>query len=150
MEVASKTKIIEYLSKILKPIIKKIFPNLIVGSKSYNNIIMNVIANILGLGNAATPLGLKAMAELQKENRNKVLSLINSDEKLITNYYAIPTNVWDMILQDYTTKFKSGIRKPQLAHINIDVRLYNEEEEIHESEMQKLAHEFFGDNVNFI
>ena len=37
----------------------------------YNNIIMNVIANILGLGNAATPLGLKAMTELQKENSNK-------------------------------------------------------------------------------
>ncbi len=85
---------------------------------------------------------------MQKENRNKVLSLINSDEKLITNYYAIPTNVWDMILQDYTTKFKSGIRKPQLAHINIDVRLYNEEQ-VQESEMAKLAHDFFGNNVSF-
>ena len=85
---------------------------------------------------------------MQKENRNKVLSLINSDEKLITNYYAIPTNVWDMILQDYTTKFKSGIRKPQLAHINIDVRLYNEEQ-VQESEMEKLAHDFFGNNVSF-
>lgn len=69
MEVASKTQIIEYLSKILKPITKKLFSNL--NEKSYNNIIMNIIANILGLGNAATPLGLKAMNELQKENDNK-------------------------------------------------------------------------------
>ena len=69
IEVASNTKIIEYLSKILKPIIKKIFGNL--NEKSYNNIVMNIIANMLGLGNAATPLGLKAMNELQKDNKNK-------------------------------------------------------------------------------
>lgn len=69
MEVASKTQILDYLSKMLKPVIKKLFSNL--NEKSYNNIIMNIIANILGLGNAATPLGLKAMKELQKENINK-------------------------------------------------------------------------------
>ncbi|MBQ2835446.1 MAG: nucleoside recognition protein [Clostridia bacterium] len=69
MEVASKTQIIEYLSKVLKPIIKRLFSGL--NEKSSENIIMNVIANILGLGNAATPLGLKAMNELQKQNGNK-------------------------------------------------------------------------------
>ena len=69
MEVASKTRIINYLSKFLKPVMKMLFSNL--NEKSYNNIIMNIIANILGLGNAATPLGLKAMNELQKENENK-------------------------------------------------------------------------------
>ena len=71
MEIASKTDIIKYLSAILQPIIKKIFYNLDSNKKSYNNIIMNIIANILGLGNAATPIGLKAMGELQKENANK-------------------------------------------------------------------------------
>lgn len=71
MEIASKTDIIKYLSAILQPIIKKIFYNLDSNKKSYNNIIMNIIANILGLGNAATPLGLKAMGELQKGNANK-------------------------------------------------------------------------------
>ena len=89
MEVASKTKIIEYLSKILKPIIKKIFPNLIVGSKSYNNIIMNVIANILGLGNAATPLGLKAMTELQKENSNKDTLSDNMMLLIVLNHFLL-------------------------------------------------------------
>ena len=69
MEVASNTQIINYLSKFLKPITKKFFSKL--DEKSYNNIIMNIIANILGLGNAATPLGLKAMKELQKNNENK-------------------------------------------------------------------------------
>jgi len=69
MEIASKTQIIKYLTNILKPITKKLFSN--TNEKCYNNIIMNIIANILGLGNAATPLGLKAMKELQKENENK-------------------------------------------------------------------------------
>ena len=69
MEIASKTKIMDYLLKILEPITKRLFYNL--NEKSSNNIIMNIIANILGLGNAATPLGIKAMQELQKENTNK-------------------------------------------------------------------------------
>ena len=71
MEIASNTKIMEILSKALKPIVRRVFPNLKPESKSYNSIIMNIIANLLGLGNAATPLGLKAMNELQKENDNK-------------------------------------------------------------------------------
>lgn len=71
MEIASNTKMQIYLSKILTPIINKVFKNIDIKSKAYNNIIMNIIANILGLGNAATPLGLKAMGELQKENYNK-------------------------------------------------------------------------------
>ena len=69
MEIASKTKIMEHLKKLLNPLINKLFGNL--NEMSKNNIIMNIIANILGLGNAATPLGLKAMKELQKDNLNK-------------------------------------------------------------------------------
>ena len=71
MEVASSTNIIKYLSKILEPIVKVLFRDINIKGKAYNNIIMNIIANILRLGNAATPLGLKAMEELQKENYNK-------------------------------------------------------------------------------
>ena len=69
MEIASRTKVIEYLKNILNPLINMLFSGL--NEKSRNNIIMNIIANILGLGNAATPLGLKAMKELQKENSDK-------------------------------------------------------------------------------
>lgn len=94
MEIASKTKIMEYLSKGLKPIIKKFFPN--VKEKSCNNIIMNIIANILGLGNAATPLGLKAMKELQKENGNKDLLSDNMMMLIVLNtasLQVIPTTI---------------------------------------------------------
>ena len=86
---------------------------------------------------------------MQKANKTKVLGLINTPENLIKDYYAIPSNVWDSILQDYTTQFKLGIKKPQLAHINIDVRLYNEEEKKQESEIARLAYDFFGENVSF-
>jgi spore maturation protein A len=71
MKIASNTKIIEYLSKMLQPIINFLFPNIKEQSDSNKSIVMNIVANILGLGNAATPLGLKAMSELQAENKSK-------------------------------------------------------------------------------
>lgn len=71
MEIASNTNIIKYLSKLLRPIVKFLFPNIKEDQKSFKSIVMNIIANILGLGNAATPLGLQAMNELQKENSEK-------------------------------------------------------------------------------
>ncbi len=71
MKIASKTSIIEIFSKILRPIIKLLFPNLKKEDSAYESIVMNIIANILGLGNAATPLGLKAIKELQIENTQK-------------------------------------------------------------------------------
>lgn len=96
MEIASKTEIIKKLSKILNKITKKFFYDLNSESKSYNNIIMNIIANILGLGNAATPLGLKAMSELQKENNDKERLSDNMMMLIVLNTASlqiIPTTV---------------------------------------------------------
>ena len=96
MEIASKTEVIKKLSKILNKIIKKFFYDLNSESKSYNNIIMNIIANILGLGNAATPLGLKAMSELQKENNDKERLSDNMMMLIVLNTASlqiIPTTV---------------------------------------------------------
>ncbi|OKZ57222.1 MAG: hypothetical protein BHV99_02470 [Clostridium sp. 26_21] len=69
MEIASNTNIIKYLSKLLNPVILFLFSDL--NEEVSNTIVMNIIANILGLGNAATPLGLQAMNELQKNNKDK-------------------------------------------------------------------------------
>lgn len=96
MEVASNSNIIEYLTRILSPIIKKIFKDKELNSRAYNNIVMNIIANILGLGNAATPLGLKAMEELQKENNNKERLSDNMMTLIVLNTASlqiIPTTV---------------------------------------------------------
>ena len=61
MKIAEKTSVITKLTKILNPIIKILFPELKNEKEIRKEIAMNMIANILGLGNAATPLGIKAM-----------------------------------------------------------------------------------------
>lgn len=71
MQIANRTTMIEKLTKCLKPIIKFLFPEIKEESEVHKEISMNMIANILGLGNAATPLGLKAMKSMQKENKKK-------------------------------------------------------------------------------
>ncbi len=71
MQIASKTTIIDKLTKVLNPIIRVLFPDLKNNPQIQQEVSMNMIANILGLGNAATPLGLKAMKSMQKENNKK-------------------------------------------------------------------------------
>lgn len=71
MKIASNLTLIEKLSKILNPLINFLFPDLKKSKRIKKEISMNMIANILGLGNAATPLGLKAMESMQKENSEK-------------------------------------------------------------------------------
>lgn len=71
MEIASNTSIINKILKLLNPILKKLFPKIKENSKEYKEMSMNIIANLLGLGNAATPLGLKAMQTLQEKNTDK-------------------------------------------------------------------------------
>ena len=71
MQIASKTTLIENLTKLLSPLLNFLFPKLKENKKIKKEVSMNIIANILGLGNAATPLGLKAMKSMQEENKNK-------------------------------------------------------------------------------
>ncbi len=71
MQIASKTSIVKHLTKFLSPIMKKLFPDIKEGEKVHEEITMNIIANIMGLGNAATPLGLKAMKSMQNKNKEK-------------------------------------------------------------------------------
>lgn len=80
MKIASSTSIVKKLTKLLNPIMKKLFPDIKKEDKVHEEISMNIIANIMGLGNAATPLGLKAMKSMQKENKNK---------KVLSNSMAI-------------------------------------------------------------
>ena len=71
MQIACKTSIVKHLIKILNPIMKKLFPEIKREDKVHKEITMNIISNIMGLGNAATPLGLKAMKSMQKDNKEK-------------------------------------------------------------------------------
>ena len=71
MKIATNTTLIEKLTKLLSPIINYLFPKTKNNKKIQKEISMNMVANILGLGNAATPLGLKAMKTMQEENTQK-------------------------------------------------------------------------------
>ena len=71
MRIAEKSGIIKFISKLLQPITKFLFNELPENSPAIGDIAMNFTANAFGLDNAATPLGLKAMEELQKENKEK-------------------------------------------------------------------------------
>ncbi len=71
MEIAKKTTLIEKLTKLLSPVMRFLFPDIKQTDEAHKEMSMNIIANVLGLGNAATPLGLKAMSSLQKQNKQK-------------------------------------------------------------------------------
>ena len=96
MEIMKKTTLIKKLTNLLKPFVNFLFPDLKRNEIAKQEISMNMIANILGLGNAATPLGLKAMKTMQKENSRKD-TLSNAMMMFIVlntaSLQLIPTNV---------------------------------------------------------
>ena len=71
MKIAEDSGLIQLIAKALKPIMIKLFPEIPSDHPAIGSIVLNMAANILGLGNAATPIGLKAMKELQDLNKQK-------------------------------------------------------------------------------
>lgn len=74
MKIGESAGAINYVSKIFSPLFRKIFPELSPSHPAHGAMVMNFSANMLGLDNAATPLGLKAMDELQKDNPSKTVA----------------------------------------------------------------------------
>ncbi|HON07540.1 MAG TPA: nucleoside recognition domain-containing protein [Verrucomicrobiota bacterium] len=70
MRIAEKAGIIQSISKFLKPVLKWLFPDVPENHPAMGSMVMNIAANMLGLSNAATPLGLRAMKDLQSLNPN--------------------------------------------------------------------------------
>lgn len=68
MEIAEKSGVIEGVSRFLRPFTRLIFPKLSPNEPAMHAIVMNMAANLLGMGNAATPLGLRAMRLLDEKN----------------------------------------------------------------------------------
>lgn len=68
MKIADKGGITSAFAKFFYPVMKRLFPSCKENSLAIKSICMNITANLLGLGNAATPMGIKAMKELQKQN----------------------------------------------------------------------------------
>jgi spore maturation protein A len=71
MRVAEKAGMIQLLAKAIRPIFRRLFPDIPDGHPALGSMLLNISASWLGLGNAATPLGLKAMEQLQELNPRK-------------------------------------------------------------------------------
>lgn len=71
MKIAEKSGLVQLIAKIIKPVTKHLFKEVHEESPAIGDIAMNFSANALGLANAATPIGIKAMEELQKINQDK-------------------------------------------------------------------------------
>lgn len=71
MKIGEKGGMVNFIARLLSPIFTKLFPDIPKGHPVTGSIFMNIAANMLGLDNAATPLGLKAMKEMQELNKDK-------------------------------------------------------------------------------
>lgn len=71
MKIAEKCGLVSWIAKVIKPITKKLFNEIPEDSEAIGDIAMSFSANAFGLTNAATPIGIKAMEELQKHNKDK-------------------------------------------------------------------------------
>ena len=71
MKIAEEAGIVRGMGLLMKPIMVKLFPEVPADHPAMGSIVANMAANFFGLGNAATPLGIKAMQELQDLNENK-------------------------------------------------------------------------------
>ncbi|MBE7031699.1 MAG: hypothetical protein E7401_01910 [Ruminococcaceae bacterium] len=113
-KVAENSGLINVFARLLRPVTKIIFPKLRQDSAAMRAIVMNMVANLLGMGNAATPLGIAAMRELDKENKHRTAA---SDEMCMfvvintASIQLIPSTVISL-RQMYGSSDPSGIIVP--------------------------------------
>lgn len=99
MNIASKSKLLDKFSNFISPVLTRLFPEIPKGDESLSYIASNIIANVFGLGSAATPFGLKAMSSLQKLNKNKDTASRSMITFLIINTSGVtlvPTTIISM------------------------------------------------------
>jgi spore maturation protein A len=93
MKISEESGLIRIIAKGLKPITLRLFPDVPADHPAIGSIVLNMSANMLGLGNAATPLGLKAMEELQELNEKK-----DTATNAMVMFLAINTSSVQLIL----------------------------------------------------
>jgi spore maturation protein A len=69
VKIAEDSGLMSLLARVIAPVMKRIFPDVPAGHPAMSSMLMNIAANMLGLSNAATPLGLKAMEDLETLNK---------------------------------------------------------------------------------
>ena len=93
MKIAEESGLINIIARLIRPITIKLFPDVPSDHPAIGSIVLNMAANILGLGNAATPLGLKAMKQLQSLNDQK-----DTATDAMCTFLAINTSSVQLIL----------------------------------------------------
>ena len=93
MKIAEESGLIRIIARAIRPITIRLFPDVPEGHPAIGSIILNMAANLLGLGNAAAPLGLKAMEELQDLNPEK-----DTATNAMCTFLAINTSSVQLIL----------------------------------------------------
>lgn len=92
MKIAEKAGLLQKLTNLFRPIVAKLFPEVPKNHPAMGYILSNMIANIFGLGNAATPLGIKAMEELKRLNGGR-----NSASNSMITFLALNTSCITLI-----------------------------------------------------
>ncbi|MCY6355246.1 nucleoside recognition domain-containing protein [Clostridium sp. ZS2-4] len=99
MKIAQRSGITGKLAKLLKPLLNLLFKDVSKNENAMGSILLNLTSNMLGLSNAATPFGIKAMEELQKVNSNKDTATNDMALFLVINaacIQIIPTSIISM------------------------------------------------------
>ena len=89
MRIGEKGGAVDFLARVFGPLMRRLFPGIPAGHPASGSIVMNMAANMLGLDNAATPLGLKAMGELQELNPEKETASNDQILFLVINTSAV-------------------------------------------------------------
>ena len=93
MKIAEASGLVDLIAKIVRPVTLRLFPEIPPDHPAISSIVLNMSANVLGLGNAATPLGLKAMQQLQELNQEK-----ETASNAMCTFLAINTSSVQLIL----------------------------------------------------
>lgn len=92
MKIAEDAGLLKILAKAFRPIVRRLFPEVPNDDPAMGYILSNMMANMFGLGNAATPLGIKAMEEMKRLNRGK-----NEASRSMITFLAINTSSLTLI-----------------------------------------------------
>ena len=117
MRIAQEAGLLEKLSKLCRPVVSRIFPEVPVHHPAMGYMLSNMIANMFGLGNAATPMGIKAMEQLKELNGGKTSASRSMITFLAINTASItliPTTVI-AIRMTYDSKNPTEIVGPTLV-----------------------------------
>lgn len=92
MKIAEEAGLLKKLSRLFKPLVRRLFPEVPDNHPAMGYILSNMMANLFGLGNAATPLGIKAMEEMKKLNGGR-----NEASRSMVTFLAINTSSLTLI-----------------------------------------------------